>query len=161
MSIEIAKIAQPVSTRKKFLISSSTLCLSIVVQVVRFGLAVFFIMKCSDSGGEWASLIVSASWRSALGAAITLCFSVCSNTESEAVMSNISVLSRVLKFAIPHLTVGIVEALCKHAIKVCKITERMVDMTYIVTFRIKETFFRFYDRLRLLWHIQQIYANAS
>ena len=87
MSIEIAKIAQLVSTRKKFLVSSSTLCLGIIVQVVRFGLAVFFIVKCSGSSGEWASLIVSASWQSALGAAITLCFSVCSNTESEVVMS--------------------------------------------------------------------------
>lgn len=45
-------------------------------------------------------------------------------------MSNINVLSQVLKFAIPHLTMGIVEALCKHRTKVCKITERMVDMTY-------------------------------
>ena len=45
-------------------------------------------------------------------------------------MCNINVLSQVLKFAIPHLTVRIVEVLCKHATKICKITEGMVDMTY-------------------------------
>jgi len=31
----------------------------------------------------------------------------------------------------------------------------------IVTIRIKETFFVFCNRMFLLWHIQQIYANAS
>ena len=32
---------------------------------------------------------------------------------------------------------------------------------FIVTIRIKETFFVFCNRMFLLWHIQQIYANAS
>ena len=45
-------------------------------------------------------------------------------------MSTTNVLSQILKFAIPHLTVGIVETLYKHRTKICKITERMIDMTY-------------------------------
>ena len=45
-------------------------------------------------------------------------------------MPTTNVLSQILKFAIPYLTVGIVEALCKHRTKICKVTERMVNMTY-------------------------------
>ena len=41
-----------------------------------------------------------------------------------------NVFSQILKFAIPHLTVGIVETFYKHRTKICKVTERMVDMTY-------------------------------
>ncbi len=35
-----------------------------------------------------------------------------------------------------------------------------LELAIIVTIRIKETFFVFCNRLCLLWHIQQIYANA-
>lgn len=116
--------------RKQFLLDSSTLCLSVSVQAVRFGLAVFSIMECSDSGGDLATLIVSTSWQSTLGASITLCFSVWSDAKSEVVMPTTNILSQILKFAIPYLTVGIVEALCKHRTKIRRITERMVNMTY-------------------------------
>ncbi len=36
----------------------------------------------------------------------------------------------------------------------------LIPFLFIVTIRIKETFFVFCSRMCLLWHIQQIYANA-
>ena len=39
-------------------------------------------------------------------------------------------------------------------------TDVQLTAEFIVSIRIKETFFSFCNRMCLLWHIQQIYANA-
>ena len=118
------------STRK-LLVSSSTLHLSIKVpQTVRFGLAVFLILKCRSSGEEWANLVVSSSWQSTSQAAIVLCLSEYLNIECEITLLNIKLSQQVLEFAIPHLMVRVPDTLCKYYKQICNVTGKVVDMVY-------------------------------